>query len=253
MKSNDIIDKYGLYIIGVVALLTLFNWYQISAINFGGPVTAGFAINKVSQTFSSLGKSGSSGISTVKTSNGELALQVKRTGDDVQDVINSLIPTGTPEWGPQLGVSYDDPVNSLNVLANLDYAIPTKSLTLEEKQRFVDVGTKISCEFCCSAPAVIDHNGRDLCGCSHAASFRGLAKYFIKSYPDKYTNEEILLELTKWKSLYYPRNMVEKGVALLSNNMELTASGLNDRQLLSKLSSGDLSNIGQLPSMVGGC
>ncbi len=252
MKSNDVIDKYGLYIIGVVALLVLFNWYQISSINVWGPVALGFTVNQASNALSVFGKSASSSTSTVKSSTGELALQVKRTGDDVQDVINSLIPTGTPEYGSEIGVSYDDPVNSLNILANFDYAIPTKSLTSEEKQRFVDVGTKISCEFCCSAPAVIDHNGRDLCGCSHAASFRGLAKYFIKNHPDK-SNDEILLELTRWKSLYYPRNMVEKGVALLSNNMELTASGLNDRELLSKLSSGDLSNIGQLPSMVGGC
>ncbi len=254
MKSSNPVEKYGLYIIGVVVLLILFNWYQISSINLGqGPST--LSIGKLSSSISGFGRSTGKSADklTIKSSTGELALKAARTGDDVQDAINALIPTGTPKWGPEIGVSYDDPVNSLNVLANLDYSIPTKTLTAEEKQRYIDVTSKISCEFCCSAPAVTDHNGRDLCGCSHAASFRGLAKYFIRNYPDTYTDEEILLELIRWKSLYYPRNMVEKATALLSNKMELTATNLNDRDLLSKLSTGDISSIGQLPSMVGGC
>ena len=93
---------------------------------------------------------------------------VALTGDPVQDAINSVIPTGTPDYGPALGVSFDDPVAGLSVLANLHRQIPTNSLSAEEKQRYINVGTKISCEFCCSAPAVVDSTGRDLCGCSHA-------------------------------------------------------------------------------------
>ena len=242
MKSNEFVEKYSLYVIGAVALLILFNWFQIATIASPGPLTT----NTISKAFSP------SGSKMTKGSSGELALEVKRTGDNVQDAINALIPTGTPEWGPEIGVSYDDPVNSLNRLASLHRQVPTGSLSAEEKQRYIDINTRISCEFCCGAPSVVDNNGRDLCGCSHALSFMGLSKYIIKTHPE-YTNEEILLELTKWKSLYYPRNMVEKGAALLSNDMELTASSLNDAQLLSKLSSGDTSSIGSLPSMVGGC
>lgn len=242
MKSKDFIENYGLYVIGAIALLVLFNWYQIATLAAPSPLST--------NTFSKPFTASSSKVTTSQS--GELALEVKKTGDNVQDAINALIPTGTPEWGPELDVTYDDPVNSLNTLASLHRQIPTNTLTAGEKQRYVDINTKISCEFCCSAPAVVDHNGRDLCGCSHALSFMGLSKYLIKTHPD-YTDEQILLELTKWKSLYYPRNMVEKAAALLSNDMELTASSLNDAQLLTKLSSGDTSSIGALPQMVGGC
>ena len=180
-------------------------------------------------------------------------LSVKRTGDLVQDAIKAVVPSGTPVYGAELGVSFDDPVNSLNILAKLDRAVPTESLTAEEKARFVNVATKISCEFCCGAPAVVDQNGRSLCGCAHAASFKGLSKYLVKNHPTEWTDEEILLELTKWKALYYPKNMVEKAVAALENGLELTPAVLNDRDLLKKVKAGDSTSIGELPTMVGGC
>jgi len=180
-------------------------------------------------------------------------LSVKLTGDTVQDAIKAVISTGTPAYGAELGVSFDEPVSSLEILASLDRQVATSSLTEEEKTRFINIGTKISCEFCCGAPAVIDQSGRSLCGCSHAASFSGLAKYLIKNHPDEWTDDEILLEATKWKALYYPKNMVEKAVAALSNDLELTPAVLNDRDLLKKISAGDKTGIGELPTMVGGC
>ena len=180
-------------------------------------------------------------------------LNVKLSGDIVQDAIKAVIPTGTPSYGPETGVSFDDPVNSLNLLAKLDTTIPTNSLTEAEKARFINIGTKIACEFCCGAPAVVDQSGRNLCGCAHAQSFRGLSKYLIKNHPTEWTDDEILLELTRWKSLYYPKNMVEKAVAALQNNLELTPAVLNDRDLLKKISAGDKAGIGDLPAMVGGC
>ena len=188
---------------------------------------------------------------TATTTTGTFA--VKSTGNVVQDVIKAVIPTGTPAYGAELGVSYDTPVPSLTTLAGLDRKVPTSSLTPEEKARFINVNTKISCEFCCGAAATVDQQGRDLCGCSHAASFRGLSKYLIKNHPAEYTDDQILLELTRWKALYYPRNMVEKGVAAVQNGLELSPAVLNDRDLLKKVQSKDLSSVGSLPSMVGGC
>ena len=192
---------------------------------------------------------GGSGSSTSKG----IKLNVKLSGDIVQDAIKAVIPTGTPSYGPEIGVSFDDPVNSLNLLAQLDSTIPTASLTEAEKTRFINVGTKISCEFCCGAAAVVDQSGRNLCGCAHAQSFRGLSKYLIKNHPTEWTDDEILLELTRWKALYYPKNMVEKAVAALQNNLDLTPAVLNDRDLLKKISGGDKTSIGNLPTMVGGC
>ncbi|HIG98622.1 TPA: hypothetical protein HA231_04330 [Candidatus Woesearchaeota archaeon] len=180
-------------------------------------------------------------------------LSVKLSGDVVQDAIKAVIPTGTPEYGTELGVSFDDPVNSLNILAKLDSQVPTSSLTEEEKARFINIGTKISCEFCCGARAVVDQSGRALCGCAHALSFLGLSKYLVKNHPSEWTDDQILLELTKWKALYYPKNMVEKAVAALENGLELTPSVLNDRDLLKKIKGGDTTSIGDLPAMVGGC
>ena len=177
---------------------------------------------------------------------------VQLTGDPVQDAINAVIPSGTPDYGPAIGVTFDDPVSGLSILANLHRQIPTSSLSAEEKQRYINIGTKISCEFCCSAPAVVDSQGKDLCGCAHAQSFMGLSKYLIKNDPSM-TDEQILEELTKWKALYYPRNMVEKAAAALQNGLELTPEVLNDRNLLSKINTGNLKDVGNLPQMVGGC
>lgn len=216
-----------LFLVAIAAVLILVNQWQITAL---ADLTGG-----------------SSGSSK------GTKLSVKLSGDVVQDAIKAVVPTGTPLYGAELGVSFDDPVNSLEILAKLDSQVPTSSLTEEEKARFVNVGTKISCEFCCGAPAVIDESGRSLCGCSHAASFKGLSKYLIKSHPDEWTDDEILLELTKWKALYYPRNMVEKAVAALENGLELTPAVLNDRDLLRKIKVGDTTSIGDLPAMVGGC
>ncbi len=178
---------------------------------------------------------------------------VKLTGDPVQDAISIIIPTGAADpYGSALGVSFDDPVSGLSVTSSLDRSIPTTSLSAGDKSRYINITTKISCEFCCSAPSVTDSQGRDACGCSHAYSFRGLSKYLIQNYPSM-TDEDIMWELIKWKSLYYPRNMVEKAAAAIENGMEITPALMNDRDLLKKISSGNTADIGSLPQMVGGC
>src|SRR3989338_1126009 len=177
---------------------------------------------------------------------------VKLTGDPVQDAISIIIPTGAAEpYGSALGVSFDDPVAGLSVTANLDNTISTNALSNEEKSRYINITSRISCEFCCSAPSVIDNQGRSACGCSHAASIRGMAKYLIQNYPSM-TDEDIMWELLKWKGLYFPKNMVEKAAAAIQNGMEITPALLNDRDLLSKISSGNTADIGSLPQMVGG-
>ncbi len=180
-------------------------------------------------------------------------LNVKLSGDTVQDAIKAVIPTGTPEYGTELGVTFGDPVNSLNVLNKLDSQIPIDSLSTDAKARYIAVASKISCEFCCGALSVIDKNGNAACGCSHSGSFRGLAKYLLKNHLDEWSDDEILMELTKWKAVFFPKNMVEKAVTALENGLDLTPEVLNDRNLLSKLKAGDTSSIGDLPEMVGGC
>ena len=221
-QEDGFLGKWSYFFIVALGLLIIFNQYLI--INAGAMTTQ-----------------------TATT-----GFIVKSTGNLVQDAMNAIIPRGVPFYGSALGVSFEDPVNSLRKLASLHKQVPTNSLTQDELKRYINVGTKISCEFCCSAPSVVDSSGRDLCGCAHAQSFMGLSKYLIKNSP-QLTDEQILTELTRWKALYYPRNMVEKGVAALQNGLPLTPAVLNDRNLLIKVKNKDLSSIGQLPQMVGGC
>ncbi|MBI5391763.1 hypothetical protein HZB00_02050 [Candidatus Woesearchaeota archaeon] len=231
MKKEIEFPPYMVVLVAIIGILLAFNQYQLATLSPG----------------STFGVSSSS----IPLEGG---FKVKNpTGDAVQDAINTIITTGTPTYGPELGVTFDDPVKSLNILASLHGKLPTASLTPQEKERYIAVGTKISCEFCCGAPSVVDQQGRDLCGCAHAQSFMGLSKYLIKNHPD-WSNEQILTELTKWKSLYYPKNMVEKAAALIQNKLPLTPEALNDPKLLNKISAGDASKIGEaLPAMVGGC
>lgn len=224
------LDKLNYLLVAIVALLIVFNGIQLFELSTGTVSSSGPVASKTAGS-----------------------IQVTATNDVVNDVIKALIPTGTPEqYGQELGISFDDPVPSLTVLAKLDRAIPTSSLTPEQKTRYIATTSRISCEYCCSAPAVADSNGRDLCGCSHALAIRGLAKYLVTQHPDDWTDDQIYWEVTRWKALFFPKNMVQKGVALVNNNMELTAPALNDLQLLKKISTG-ATDIGALPNMVGGC
>ncbi|MBI2133850.1 hypothetical protein HYU11_04165 [Candidatus Woesearchaeota archaeon] len=229
-------NNWELIGVAILALLVVFNSLQVLSVSaaIGGQKTGFFNIG--------------SGSSSKDTS-----FKVKQGGDVVQNVIAAIIPKGMPSYGEDIGVSYDTPEQSINVLANLDRKIPTSQLSADEKTRYINVTTRISCEFCCGAPYVVDPSGRDACGCAHAASFRGLTKYLLKNEPDKWTNEQVLAELTRWKALYYPKNMVEKGVAAVENGIEITPAVLNDKDLLKKIKAGDKSNIGDLPTMVGGC
>lgn len=234
-------EKLAILLIAIVSLIVLFNQFQITQVS-------SMLTTDGSATFAA------SGPSAGKTAG---AIKLDSTGDVVNDVIKAMIPTGLPEdYGTELGVSFDDPVAGIDVLARLDRAIPTTALTAAEKERYIAVTSHISCEFCCSAPAVTDSSGRDLCGCAHSAAFRGLTKYLVKNHPDSWTNDEIYGELTRWKSLFYPKNMVQKGVALVNAGLELDAAALNDNQLLQKLQSGNTAvggDLSSLPNMVGGC
>lgn len=224
------LDKLSYILIAIVSLIIVFNGLQLFELSSGTTGTAGPVTSKTT---------------------GDIKLDA--SNDVVNDVIKTLIPTGTPEqYGPELGISFDDPVPSLSVLARLDRAIATSSLTPEQKTRYVSTVSRISCEYCCSAPAVADSNGRDLCGCSHALAIRGLTKYLVTQHPADWTDDQIYWEVTRWKALFFPKNMVEKGVALATNNMDLTAAALNDAKLLQKINTGS-TDIGALPNMVGGC
>lgn len=147
------------------------------------------------------------------------------------DAINMVIPTGTPQYGRSLGVTFDDPVNSLDVLVSTYRQI---ELSPEDQRRYLNLATKpvgISCEFCCGVgPVGITNDGKLMCGCKHNPAVHGLTKWMIQN--TDYSDAEILREVMRWKALFFPKNMVE---------LALTVAG------------GDTSSLDNLPSMIGGC
>ncbi|MEK6849375.1 MAG: hypothetical protein AABY01_02270, partial [Nanoarchaeota archaeon] len=184
-EPSSNIERLSYLLIAVIALVVVFNGIQLMQLGSGGTGGTGFA-----------------GPTADKTSG---SIKLDANDDVVNEVIKAMIPTGTPEqYGTELGVSFDDPVPSLTVLARLDRAIATSALTPEQKTRYVSTVSKISCEYCCSAPAVADANGRDLCGCSHALAIRGLTKYLVTQHSGDWTDEQIYWEVTRWKSIFFP-------------------------------------------------
>ncbi|MBI2598487.1 MAG: hypothetical protein HYW50_04795 [Candidatus Diapherotrites archaeon] len=162
---------------------------------------------------------------------------------EIQALMAEMIPRGTPEgYGSELGVSFEKPVESMAILAAFDgdlYPNGThkfEGLSETQKQRYVQIGQSISCEFCCGATYMVAPNGKPACGCAHSAAMRGLAMHLLINSENEYSNDEILAELTKWKTMFFPKQMIQKAIDLKAKNGEISPNALN-----------------QLPEMVGGC
>ena len=167
---------------------------------------------------------------------------------------SKIIPTGIPAvYGKELGVNFDEvsPNNpqgankNIAILKNLD-----KTLTLQgsDLQRYIDIASQISCEFCCGAKSVIRSDGSAACGCAHSYAMRGLAKYLITKHGDAFTDDEILSELGKWKVLFFPGKHEAKAAALKSQGIEVNYINLASNKYRG-IEKGQASGGG----MVGGC
>ncbi len=144
------------------------------------------------------------------------------------------IPTGTPEiYGLELGVTFDgDSDKMITILRRYEDA----SLDEGQMKRYVDVGSRIACEYCCGVKTLVFKNGQRACGCAHSYAMRGLAKYLIINHPAEYTDDEILDELAKWKATYFPKQSIQK---VLQKQVETGKV--------------DLSVLAEMPAMVGNC
>lgn len=172
---------------------------------------------------------------------------------EVKTAEASVIPTGTPKiYGNELGVAYDDisPYDqqkadaTIRKLGSLDDAI---QLSQDEMKRYISIASKISCEYCCGAQSIIFSNGDAACGCAHSYAMRGVAKYLITKHPDEFTDDEILEELGKWKTLFFPGQIQAKAQILSQNGVELNYINLasNKYRGIEKGAAGS--------GMVGGC
>ncbi|MBI2208640.1 hypothetical protein HYU50_04025 [Candidatus Woesearchaeota archaeon] len=126
------------------------------------------------------------------------------TGDAAQDIANNIIPSGTPWYGPQAGVSFDDPLTAQNLWAKGR----AMQLSPEEEQRWSRIVNSFTCDYCCGSPQNPTIITR--CGCAHSQAAQGMAKWFIKNYGSSYSDEEIYGEMARWYALWYPGPTVKR-------------------------------------------
>lgn len=149
----------------------------------------------------------------------------------VQDTSGSFaLPTGTPDgYGNELDVRFDDvstetPEQTEQVIQRMS-SKERIDLSPEQKQRYINILYEkdggISCEYCCEARSVITAEGKSGCGCAHAAAMRGLTKYLLTEHPDM-TDQEILTEVSKWKTRFFPEQTKTKVDALQEEGVEPT-------------------------------
>ena len=199
----------------------------------------------------------------------------------------AVIPKGTPKiYGKELKVKYDDVSVSnqqladqtIDTLGNLDRTI---NLQGEDLDRYIYIASQMSCEYCCGAQSIIVRKedveqmnarideaitagkitkeeaeqyrqtpGNAACGCAHSFAMRGLAKYIITKHGSEYTDNEILEEMGKWKTLFFPGAIQQKADVLKERGIELSYINLASnkyRGIEKEQSQGGASN------MVGGC
>ncbi len=125
-------------------------------------------------------------------------------GDVVQDLVNNVVPHGAPWYGQQAGVTFDDPIQAQQLWAK-GRAI---QLSPEEQKRWDRIVNSFTCDYCCGSPQNPTIITR--CGCAHSQAAQGMAKWFIKNYGDKYSDEEIYGEMARWYALWYPGPTVKR-------------------------------------------
>jgi len=157
IKSSTL--KYFLLIAVVVTIF--FNQVMVSQIAKATGETDIF--NSLANTFSgedvkvekSFGGSGDLSLvdidSITSTAQGVAAIMPIDQIKTPEDAVAVMVPTGVPDYGAAMGVSFDEPVNSLATLANAQKTL-LAGLTPEQKTRFITLASKpvgISCEYCC--------------------------------------------------------------------------------------------------------
>ena len=166
----------------------------------------------------------------------------------------SVIPSGVPKiYGKELNVKYDDispndpqlANQKIAVLGNLDKTI---TLSGDDLQRYIRIASQISCEYCCGAKSIIFSTGQPACGCAHSYAMRGLAKYMITKHGKEVSDDEILSEMAKWKTLFFPGVMQSKADALKGKGIEFNYVNLGSNKYRG-IEKGQSSSGG----MVGGC
>lgn len=125
------------------------------------------------------------------------------TGDAVADARVVMIPTGKPFYAPD-DISFDDPINAQNKWGAYEDSI---TLTGDLQTRYNQLINTFTCNYCCGGPTQVTVIAR--CGCRHAKAWRGMFKYMLQTYGDKYTNEQLMGEAYRWTGIWYPKGVLE--------------------------------------------
>src|SRR3989344_500537 len=170
----------------------------------------------------------------------------------------SIVPTGIPVvYGQEMGVSYDDispndPYRTDATIRKVGQYDMDIELTPSQNERYVNIlyfmENGISCEYCCGARAIIFENGDPACGCAHSYAMRGIAKYLITKHGNEYTDAEILEEVGKWKTLFFPGQIQQKAAILQQKGIETSYINLASNKYRG-IEQGQTAGSG----MVGGC
>jgi len=127
------------------------------------------------------------------------------TGDLATDLKNNVVPHGTPFYGAEAGVSFDEPV-----VAQKKWKTYINGIQLDAplQQRWSKIVNSFTCDYCCGSPQSPTIITR--CGCAHSYAAQGMAKWFLKNYGDKYSDEEIYGEMARWYAVWYPGPTVKR-------------------------------------------
>ncbi len=220
MKHESKVNKISMWLLVIALAVVLFNSYQMGKL-----------------------REGSAGVGP----------SISVSGSGAVDV--DVIPKGVPKiYGQELSVSFDDISASnpaladatIGKLGNID---TTMELEGDELKRYISIVSKISCEYCCGAKSIIFDNGQPACGCAHSYAMRGLAKHLIRNHGDDYTDDGVLEELGKWKTLFFPGVLSAKAKVLQDKGIELNYINLASN----KYRGIENEAAGSGGSMVGGC
>lgn len=133
---------------------------------------------------------------------------------EVKAIAAKIVAQGVPPvYGAELNVSFDQAAAAISILSQYEQDTRTDKLTGQKLERYIKIGQSISCEFCCTAKTMVFPDGRKACGCAHSAAMRGVAAYLLDNYGQQMSDNQILTEVSKWKSVFFPGPTVNKYLA----------------------------------------
>lgn len=133
---------------------------------------------------------------------------------DIAAAADKLLTRGAPlVYGAKLGVSFDNPAAAINILSPFEQDTRPDKLTGTLLQRYIAIGQRTACEFCCGATTLVFPDGSKACACAHSAAMRGVIAYLLTTQGNTMSDQQILEEANKWKAVFFPGPTVQKYLA----------------------------------------